>query len=69
LDGSGNIYVVDSENNRIQEFSPYMIYLGQWGGLGTGNGQLYDPSTVVVDGSGNVYVADYGNLTIEKFGT
>jgi tripartite motif-containing protein 71 len=43
------------------------IYLAQWGGTGSSNGQFSDPSGVAVDGSNYVYVADWGNNRIQKF--
>lgn len=67
LDGSGNVYVVDYGNNRIQKFTGSGTYLTQWGTHGSGNGQFIDPFGVAVDGSGNVYVADTGNSRIQKF--
>jgi hypothetical protein len=37
-------------------------YIGSWGsGRGSGEGQLYNPSSVAVDSSGNFYVYDTSN--------
>ncbi|MGD0280779.1 MAG: 6-bladed beta-propeller [Dissulfurispiraceae bacterium] len=66
-DNSGNIYVADMYNYRIQSFNSSGTYISQWGGYGTGNGQFYYPSGVAVDNSGNVYVADTYNNRIQKF--
>ncbi|MDA8171709.1 MAG: hypothetical protein M0Z48_07765 [Nitrospiraceae bacterium] len=63
-DASGNLYVADQNNHRIQKFDSNGNYLAQWGLSG-----LY-PSGVALDGSGYVYVADYdgsGNSHIQKF--
>lgn len=38
VDGSGNVYVADSGNNRVQKFSSTGEYQTQWGGYGSGNG-------------------------------
>ena len=35
---NGNVYVVDSENDRIQEFTSSGANVTQWGGYGSGNG-------------------------------
>ena len=67
VDGSGNVYVADSNNNRIQKFDSNGAYVAQWGSLGSGDGQLNQPSGVAVDGAGNVYVADTNNNRIQKF--
>jgi DNA-binding beta-propeller fold protein YncE len=67
VDSSGNVYVADTDNNRIQKFSSTGTFLGKWGFYGTGDGQFAYPEGVAVDSSGNVYVADEGNNRIQKF--
>ena len=41
MDSSDNIYVADSDNNRVEKFDRNGNYLTQWGSLGNGNGQLF----------------------------
>jgi DNA-binding beta-propeller fold protein YncE len=67
LDKSGNIYVADTGNNRIEIFSSNGAYLRQFGTLGSDNGNLKSPWGVAVDALGNIYVADKGNSRIQKF--
>jgi hypothetical protein len=67
VDGSGNVYVADGYNDRIQKFTADGTYLTQWGSRGNTDGQFDWPSGIEVDGSGNVFVADYGNHRIQKF--
>ena len=68
LDTSGNIYVADTGNNRIQKLSSIGAYLEKSGSSGPGNGQFSSPSGVAVDSSGNIYVTDGGsNDRIQKF--
>ncbi|MDA8085329.1 MAG: SBBP repeat-containing protein [Nitrospiraceae bacterium] len=67
VDASGDVYVADTGNSRIQKFDSNGNYLAQWGTRGSGNGQLNGPEGVAVDASGNVYVADTNNYRIEKF--
>ena len=67
VDGSGNVYVADTHNHRIQKFTSSGVFLAKWGSEGSGNGQFSYPSGVAVDGSGNVYVADTINDRIQKF--
>ncbi len=71
LDNSGNLYVADSDNNRIQKFDSAGTYLTQWGGsygvYGSGDGEMQFPTGVAVDASGNVYVTDAENYRIQKF--
>ena len=43
VDTKGNLYVVDSGNNRIQEFDSIGKFIRTWGSFGTGNGQFNGP--------------------------
>jgi DNA-binding beta-propeller fold protein YncE/RNA polymerase subunit RPABC4/transcription elongation factor Spt4 len=67
VDTSGNVYVADTSNCRIQKFSSSGNFLGAWGSYGSQNGNFSYPYGVAVDSSGNVYVADTDNCRIEKF--
>ena len=67
VDGSGNVYVADAWNDRIQKFDSDGNFLTKWGTEGDGDGQFMSPSGVAVDGSGSVYVADTNNGRIQKF--
>jgi DNA-binding beta-propeller fold protein YncE len=67
VDGSGNVYVTDYDNHRIQKFTSDGDYITQWGTYGSGDGQFWGPSGIAVDASGNVYVADTYNSRIEVF--
>src|SRR5688572_6346899 len=42
-------------------------YLGQWGTLGTGDGQFLAPADVAVDAQGHIYVGDFHNHRVQKF--
>jgi tripartite motif-containing protein 71 len=67
VDASGNVYVADTVNSRIQKFSAAGTFLSQWGGRGTGTGLFESPRDVTISPAGNVYVADTGNSRIEEF--
>src|SRR5438093_3468720 len=60
VDASGNVYVCDSNINRVQKFSSNGAYLSQWGTSGQGNGQFNGPAGLAVSRAGNIYVADTG---------
>ncbi|HEY4811466.1 MAG TPA: SMP-30/gluconolactonase/LRE family protein [Solirubrobacteraceae bacterium] len=66
LDSTGNIWIADSGNNRIQELSAAGTYLTQFASKGSGNGQLTEPTDVAID-EGEFYVVDYGNDRVEEF--
>jgi sugar lactone lactonase YvrE len=73
VDESGNIYVSDLGNNRIQKFPAGSTSATDGvtvaGGNGQGNAanQLYFPTGIYLDRSGNMYVGDAGNNRIQKF--
>ena len=69
VDGTGNLYVADANNNRIQKFTTSGTYLTQWGVAGSNPGQFNSPGDVTVQRpGGSVYVVDRGNNRVEKFG-
>ena len=68
VDSQGNVYVTDTQNNRVEKFDQNGNYLSQWGTSGTGTGQFNHPQAIAVDLiNGFVYVADTFNNRIEKF--
>jgi DNA-binding beta-propeller fold protein YncE len=58
VDSSGNVYVADSGNHRVQKFSSDGAYVTKWGSEGFGDGQFHGASGLAVDSSRNVYVSD-----------
>ncbi len=64
---NGNIYVLDTGNSRIEEFTPSGSYAATFAAAGKGNGQLSSPYGLAVDSKGNIWVADSGNDRIEEF--
>ncbi len=68
IDAAGNVWVADSGNNRIEEFSSEGAFIAAYGSLGSGNGQFQSPESVAYD-DGLLYVTDTGNNRIEEFST
>ncbi len=72
LDGSGNLFVADGNNNSIRRITPSGVVTtiagGSYGSAdGTGTAARFNhPVGVAVDGSGNVYVGDTYNHTVRK---
>jgi hypothetical protein len=67
LDAAGNVYVVDSENNRVEVFDANGRFLAKWGARGTDFGEFSQPTAIAVDCNGSVYVADTNNNRVERF--
>ena len=72
VDGSGNVYIADFNNNVVRKVNSSGVistiagdnalgvgYSGD-GGQAT-SAQLYYPQMVAIDGAGNLYIADTGN--------
>ncbi len=75
LDGSGNLYIADHENNRVRMINTSGTittiagngsggYSGD-GGMATAAG-LYWPFGLTFDGSGNLYIGDQKNNRVRK---
>jgi hypothetical protein len=74
----GDVYVVDTGNNRVEWFGPEGAFKGQFDGHETPAGSflLPPPNAVAIDNStnpldpsrGDVYVLDSGHRVIDKFG-
>ena len=78
VDGSGNLYIADTGNDRIRKVdtSGTITTIAGSGASGfSGDGgpataaRLNSPADVAVDGSGNLYIADTGNDRIRKVDT
>jgi uncharacterized protein (TIGR03437 family) len=78
VDGSGNLYLADTTNNRIRKVVPggnitTFAGNGTAGYSGDGgaaiNAELNHPFGVAVDSTGNVYIVDHGNQLIRKVAT
>ena len=76
LDDRGNLYIADTNNNRIRWMEPHSGNIFTEAGNGTagfsgdggpaGAAQLNQPHGVALDGSGNLYIADTNNHRIRK---
>jgi uncharacterized protein (TIGR03437 family) len=79
LDVQGNIYIADTQNNRIRKVTTAGIITtvtgsgptGLAGGFGGDGGPatsaaLSSPHAVAIDAAGNIYIADSGNNRIRK---
>ena len=67
-DSSGNIYVVERDNDRIQKFNSSLVYQAKQGSFSR-TSAFYSPYGMFIDSSDNIYVADFTNQTTRKFNT
>jgi hypothetical protein len=63
-DAAGNVYVVDTNNNRVQKFDSDGNFLLEWGSAGSGDGQFTNGRGASVDAAGNVYVGDNARIQV-----
>jgi DNA-binding beta-propeller fold protein YncE len=66
VDRVGNVYVADTGNDRIEEFSATGKLLAIQGRTGSRPGQFRHPTGIAVDAAGDVYVADTDNNRVQK---
>ena len=64
---SGNIYVTDSDNDRVQIFTSSGTFIEKFGSFGTADGQFQEPSRLFVDSEGKIYVTDDNNNRVQIF--
>ncbi len=66
-DASGDVWVSDTENSRLEEFNSKEEYVRTVGSSGEGAGQFKTTYGVIVDSKGNVWATDDGNNRVEEF--
>jgi sugar lactone lactonase YvrE len=66
VDSKGNLWVVDWEDGRVEQFNTKGEYLGQFGEPGLNPGQLRLPLGLAIDAAGNFWVT-CGDGRIEEF--
>ena len=64
---TGQVYIADCYNHRIQVLNPDLTFSHSFGKGGSTNGQFQYPHDIAIDSQGLVYVADSGNHRIQKF--
>lgn len=67
VDHSDNIYVADSNNNRVQKFNTEGNFLFKFDTFGLAEDQFSSPEGISIDGSQNIYVTETNNHQIQIF--
>jgi sugar lactone lactonase YvrE len=72
LDAAGNVFIADTNNNRIRKMTPAGVvttFAGSVSGFADGTtatAKFNQPTGIIFDGAGNLYVTDAGNHKIRK---
>ena len=69
VDAEGDVYVSDYAFDRVLKFASDGTLLQQWGGTGSGLGQLSGPFGLALDDHGGLYVVEQLNNRVQKFAT
>ena len=64
---TGQIFIADADNHRIQVLNNDLTYSRSFGSNGSSPEQFYYPYDVTFDNEGYLYVADFNNNCIKKF--
>jgi len=64
LDKKGNVYILDSGNNRIVVYDHNLKFLRYIGRAGQGPGEMIEPTDFDLGKEGNIYIADPRNSRI-----
>ncbi len=67
IDAEGNVWVTDTGNERVIQYSPEGEPLDVFGGIGGEPGQFIEQVGIATDADGNFYVADTWNNRIQVF--
>ncbi|XP_019613545.1 PREDICTED: tripartite motif-containing protein 3-like [Branchiostoma belcheri] len=67
VDGEGNILLSDISNHCVYVYNQDGQFLFQFGGEGSGEGQLKNPRGICTDRAGNIIVANTGNSRVDMF--
>lgn len=67
IDPSGNLYIVDSGNNRIVKCDSAGNFLKEVGGFGWNNGEFNFPGYLAMDNGLSLYVSDTQNKRVQRF--
>jgi DNA-binding beta-propeller fold protein YncE len=70
ISSSGDVYVADRGNHRIQKFNAAGQFITTWGTEGSGDGQFRTLNGIAIDSRGDVYVVDASSEkahSIQKF--
>src|SRR5260370_29874298 len=66
LDGQGNLYLAEFDDDLIYKYSASGNLLARWGGHGSGPGQLEGPDKSAFGAQNNLYATEDGSQTPDE---
>jgi streptogramin lyase len=67
VDGSGDVWVSDTENSRLEEFNSKGEFVRTAGSYGEGADQFFSTYGLTIDSKGDLWATDTGNERVEEF--
>lgn len=64
---TGDLYVAERGNHRVQRITNTGTFVMTWGGAGAAQGQFAEPIGVAIDSAGDIYVSEHANHRVQKF--
>lgn len=66
-DAGGDLWVLDTLNSRVVEYSAQGTYIKQFGSEGSGKGELLRPTGIALDAQGDIWIAEALNARVQEF--
>ncbi|MCJ7578065.1 MAG: NHL repeat-containing protein [candidate division Zixibacteria bacterium] len=67
IDPQGNLFIADTDNDRVVKCDGEGNFLKETGGFGWEEGQFNRPTFITTDNGLNIYVADTQNKRVQRF--
>jgi len=67
VDPAGNVWIADSGTGRVVKYDPDGKLLQAFGGMGSGQGQFQELTSIELAPGGDIFVADSGNRRVQRF--
>lgn len=69
VSNQGDLYILDSENNRVLKFDLFGNYILNFGGIEAGEFSLKSPTSLTISSNGIIFVSDNNSLiAFDQFG-
>jgi DNA-binding beta-propeller fold protein YncE len=66
VDSRGTVYIADTWNHRIQQFTATGDFVRTWGSFGSALGQFATPISVASSSTRNLFVMDTQNHRVQR---